>query len=91
VAKPGDRVGQGDSVTLDGKVVFWQELNEKTDASGPQQYVYIKYWKPEGVICTTDRTIRDNVVDKVTSTTLNSLENDTRHCTMQAKFASPNL
>lgn len=26
---------------------------------------YIKYWKPRGVICTTDRRIRDNILDRL--------------------------
>ena len=29
------------------------------------RFVFIKYWKPKGVTCTTDRTIRGNIVDAV--------------------------
>ena len=30
-----------------------------------EQFVYLKYWKPVGVVCTTDRSIRDNIIDAV--------------------------
>lgn len=31
-----------------------------------KQFDYIKYWKPTGVICTTDRTIRNNIIHAFT-------------------------
>lgn len=33
--------------------------------AGALTYEYIKYWKPRGVICTTDRTIRNNLLDEL--------------------------
>ena len=33
--------------------------------AGESRFVYLKYWKPRGVTCTTDRSIRDNIVDAV--------------------------
>lgn len=75
VARPGDRVLHGDSVKLDGKPVRWQALNP-SNSSSKEKFVYLKYWKPRDVICTTDRTITGNIVDQVCSTihTLHSLE-----------------
>lgn len=64
VAIAGDRVLHGDSVQLDGKPVKWQVLNS-VNSSSKEKFVYVKYWKPRGVICTTDRTIAGNVVDEV--------------------------
>jgi 16S rRNA U516 pseudouridylate synthase RsuA-like enzyme len=28
-------------------------------------FEYVKYWKPRGVTCTTDRSIRDNIIDAI--------------------------
>lgn len=28
-------------------------------------FEYIKYWKPRGVVCTTDRSIQDNIIDSI--------------------------
>lgn len=67
-----------DIVRLDGKVVEgWEEFNHLTDSSqsnnksnggansesSTQVFEYIKYWKPLGVTCTTDRRIYDNLID----------------------------
>jgi pseudouridine synthase len=30
-----------------------------------ERFVYVKYWKPRGVVCTADRSIRGNIVDAV--------------------------
>jgi 16S rRNA U516 pseudouridylate synthase RsuA-like enzyme len=40
-------------------------MSSKPAAAQQQQFTYIKYWKPEGVVCTTDQRIADNVVDAV--------------------------
>lgn len=69
VASAGDRVFPGDSVKLDGRHVKWQALNSTTGSS-KERHVYIKYWKPRGVTCTTDRTIKGNVIDEVCAPTL---------------------
>jgi 23S rRNA pseudouridine2604 synthase len=36
---------------------------EASGASPSQNFEYIKYWKPQGVICTTDHTVCSNIVD----------------------------
>eukprot|EP00960_Hanusia_phi_P045175 757076-Hanusia_phi.AAC.6 len=65
-ALPGDRVFPGNIVKLDGKVVQWQELSIIDESVAPQeQFVYIKYWKPRGIVCTTDTRVRGNIVDAV--------------------------
>jgi hypothetical protein len=64
VARPGDKVASGDVVKLDGRLVKWQALNPSS-SSRKQEFLYIKYWKPRGVICTTDRAISGNVIDQV--------------------------
>jgi 23S rRNA pseudouridine2604 synthase len=56
-ASPGVRVTADDIIELDGKRVEWMMEQERYD--------YIKYWKPTGVVCTTDRRIRENVLDAI--------------------------
>lgn len=60
-----------DVIKLDGQIVKgWEELNylgseqhtTQKDKSQPV-FEYIKYWKPIGVTCTTDRRIEDNLID----------------------------
>lgn len=46
------------------------DANEEGTNTGQQQAVskhfeYIKYWKPRGVICTTDRSIPHNIIDEI--------------------------
>ena len=60
---PGDRVGVGDKVTLDGKTVKFEEFNAEISASPKDSFAYIKYWKPTGVTCTTDERIEGNIID----------------------------
>lgn len=64
-------------VYLDGKLVQWEAYvtpaidatvhgTKQTDNGvGSGQRVYIKYWKPQGVVCTTDRSIDGNIIDAV--------------------------
>jgi pseudouridine synthase len=54
-----------DIVCLDGKqITGWEELNHLASAEKNKQvFEYIKYWKPVGVTCTTDRRIPDNLID----------------------------
>lgn len=54
VATLGTQVKEGDVVCVDGKPV-----------AGEQKHVYLALNKPVGVICTTDREIRDNITDFV--------------------------
>ncbi|MBL8266707.1 23S rRNA pseudouridine(2604) synthase RluF [Steroidobacter sp.] len=54
VATLGTQVNEGDAVCVDGQPV-----------GGEQKHVYLALNKPVGVICTTDREIRDNITDFV--------------------------
>lgn len=36
-----------------------------TPVAAPPPFVYVKYWKPRGVECTTDRRRRNNIIDRV--------------------------
>lgn len=58
-----------DIIRLDGQVVEgWEALNACTPQQNAEQDVafeYIKYWKPCGVICTTDRSIPQNILDRL--------------------------
>lgn len=53
----GMQVGEGDEVRLDGRVVGRARKLERP--------VYIALNKPVGITCTTDRRVRDNIVDFV--------------------------
>ena len=75
VTEAGTRVQPNDIVQLDGMEVDWQQLNQHdasfqkptvsadTTTSSTETFEYIKYWKPRGVISTTDTRIRDNILD----------------------------
>ncbi|HFC30599.1 MAG TPA: pseudouridine synthase [Oceanospirillales bacterium] len=54
IAKKGNRVFQGDQVTVDGKPL-----------KAKPKLVYIALHKPVGITCTTDRTDKDNIIDFV--------------------------
>lgn len=56
VAVVGTQVGPADTVEVEGKVVT---------RGAPDDAVYIAFHKPIGVICTTDPTVRDNIIDAV--------------------------
>jgi 23S rRNA pseudouridine2604 synthase len=53
----GTKVGEGDEVRLDGRVVGRARKLERP--------VYIALHKPVGITCTTDRRVRGNIVDFV--------------------------
>jgi 23S rRNA pseudouridine2604 synthase len=55
-ARPGNRVLPGDKVLLDGKPIQPKDKPE---------LVYIALNKPVGITCTTDRSIRGNIIDHV--------------------------
>ncbi|KAA8493254.1 23S rRNA pseudouridine [Porphyridium purpureum] len=79
VAVNGARVRSGDVVTLDGKKIDWERLVPASDWKGAarrdeqevdqvgvsDQFVYLKYWKPRGITCTTDRRIQGNIIDAI--------------------------
>ena len=68
VVDAGARVFPGDAVTLDNAAIDWESLAVVRDGSvgaDATQFRYVKYWKPRGVTCTTDRRDRTNIVDAV--------------------------
>ena len=65
-AEAGARVFPGDVVALDGRPVRWETLAVIDDGvAAESQFRYVKYWKPRGVTCTTDRRDRSNIIDAV--------------------------
>lgn len=53
-----------DVIKLDGKVVEgWEAMNAIESTLHKKVFEYVKYWKPLGVTCTTDRTIDGNIID----------------------------
>jgi pseudouridine synthase len=58
-----------DVVRLDGNIIQgWEAMNALAPANAqePQSALeYIKYWKPCGVTCTTDRSIPSNILDRL--------------------------
>ena len=59
-ARVGAEVGEGDEVLVDG-----QPLKARTVARNKRQHVYIALNKPVGVTCTTESTVKGNIVDFV--------------------------
>ncbi len=59
-ARIGAEVGEGDTVLLDG-----QPLKPRTAARGKRRHVYIALNKPVGVTCTTESSVKGNIVDFV--------------------------
>ena len=54
VASLGTKVGEGDVVCVDGREI-----------GAAKTHVYIALNKPVGIICTTERDVRDNIIDFV--------------------------
>ncbi len=59
-ARVGAEVAEDDKVLVDG-----QPLKLRVAAKGKRQHVYIALNKPVGVTCTTESTVKDNIVDFV--------------------------
>ncbi|MDR7098338.1 23S rRNA pseudouridine2604 synthase [Lysobacter niabensis] len=59
-ARVGAEVGEGDTVLVDG-----QKLQVRTAGKGQRKHVYIALNKPVGITCTTESTVKDNIVDFV--------------------------
>ena len=59
-ARVGAEVGEGDTVLVDG-----QKLQVRTAGKGQRKHVYIALNKPIGITCTTESTVKDNIVDFV--------------------------
>lgn len=59
-ARIGAEVGEDDEVLVDG-----QKLRARVAIKGQRQHVYIALNKPTGVTCTTESTVKGNIVDFV--------------------------
>lgn len=62
---PDARLRLGDKVQFDGETVSWEE-----DKIEPHRY--LKYNKPAGVVCTTDRRVPHNIMDALQSSGSNN-------------------
>lgn len=69
VINPGHRVQYKDVVKYEGKTQHWQETAEaKKKSIGAQRvheernFIYLKYWKPRGVTCTSDPSDPTNII-----------------------------
>lgn len=54
----GSEVGEGDIVMVDG-----QTLQTRSAAPGKRRHVYIALHKPVGITCTTESSVKGNIVD----------------------------
>jgi len=59
-ARIGAEVGEGDEVRIDG-----QPIRPRRAPSGKRRHVYIALNKPVGITCTTESTVKGNIVDFV--------------------------
>lgn len=67
VCKPGDKVNIGDNIRLDGKVQVWEEFVQAQTSTfrvtnEEREHIYLKYWKPLGVVCTCDKREANNII-----------------------------
>lgn len=72
--EPADSAGRRvipfrDVIRLDGNIIHgWEALNACAPVNKFETrtaFEYIKYWKPCGVTCTTDRSIQSNILDRL--------------------------
>ena len=56
----GAEVGEGDEVRIGGEI-----LRARAVVKGKRQHVYIALNKPVGIVCTTESTVKENIVDFV--------------------------
>lgn len=61
-AQPGARVVAGDEVCLDNRVIAWERLTLDVNTD---DFIYIKHWKRADVLCTTDTSFENNIIDEV--------------------------
>lgn len=59
-ARVGSELAEGDDVQVDG-----QTLRPRSAAKGRRRHVYIALNKPVGITCTTESSVKDNIVDFV--------------------------
>ncbi|CAN8070396.1 unnamed protein product [Agarophyton chilense] len=62
LALPGSRVSPGNVVTLDGQTVDWERL---TLMRTTRSFYYVKHWKRSDVLCTTDESYENNIVQEI--------------------------
>ncbi|MCB1570045.1 MAG: pseudouridine synthase [Xanthomonadales bacterium] len=60
VARIGDSWEEGDEVRIEG-----QPLRARSAATGARKHVYIALYKPVGITCTTESSVKGNIVDFV--------------------------
>jgi 23S rRNA pseudouridine2604 synthase len=60
IAGLSSRVEEGDEVRIDGQVV-----RLRAAAKGKSKHVYIAFYKPVGVTCTTESEVKGNIVDYI--------------------------
>ncbi|CAM9150388.1 unnamed protein product, partial [Ectocarpus fasciculatus] len=53
----GEKIHPGDKLTLDGNIVNWESHTAKTK----DEFLYIKCWKPPGVVCTANLSDPNNI------------------------------
>ena len=51
-----------------GRPAMARVSNQLSATPTTQPFEYVKYYKPQGVICTTDQRIKDNIIDALTQT-----------------------
>lgn len=56
VSSPDSRLNTGDMVEFDGRSIAWEE-------TALEPHRYLKFNKPEGVVCTTDIRVDQNIID----------------------------
>lgn len=67
IATSGLRVSRGDVVRLDGQFQHWEVVaaakkNKLSTVLEERSFVYLKYWKPAGVTCTSDPSDKTNII-----------------------------
>lgn len=70
VSSPDERLKAGDEVRLDGALQVWEEADLP-------QHRYVKYHKPRGVVCTTDRRVKGNILDALEEAEAGGRNNNT--------------
>ena len=58
VARIGDGVAEGDEILVEGR-----PLVQRKSAPGTRKHVYIALNKPVGITCTTESTVKGNIID----------------------------
>lgn len=67
VTSAGHKVNWGDKVLLDNKLQQWEGMARAKFATPSEDvderdFLYVKYWKPAGVTCTSDRSDPTNII-----------------------------